>query len=378
MGPLEGVRVLELAGIGPCPMCGMVLAELGATVLRIDRPRPSGLGFDVPAASNFLHRSRPSIAVDLKRETGPALVLKLCERADILIEGMRPGVMEHLGLGPDACTRHNVALVYGRVTGWGQTGPLAHAAGHDLNYIGLTGALHAIGRAGQPPTPPLNLVADFGGGALYLALGVVAALLEARRSGRGQVVDAAMIDGAASLMTAAYALRNAGLSTDTRGDNVLDGGAHFYDVYETRDGRHIALAPIEPKFYAVLIERLGLDPDALPHSQQREEWPALKAQLAAVIRIRTRDECVDLLEGTDACFAPVLDMDEAPHHPHNRARQTFVERDGRWQPNAAPRFSRTPSAVRQVPAATGTAAREHLRAWGLDDGEIDLALTPPT
>ncbi len=378
MGPLEGVRVLELAGIGPCPMCGMLLAELGATVLRIDRPRPSGLGFAVPAASNFLHRSRPSIAVDLKREPGSALVLKLCERADILIEGMRPGVMEHLGLGPDACTRHNVALVYGRVTGWGQTGPLAHAAGHDLNYIGLTGALHAIGRAGQPPTPPLNLVGDFGGGALYLALGVVAALLEARRSGRGQVVDAAMIDGAASLMTAAYALRNAGLSTDTRGDNVLDGGAHFYDVYETRDGRHIALAPIEPKFYAVLIERLGLDPDALPHSQQREEWPALKAQLAAVIRTRTRDECVDLLEGTDACFAPVLDMDEAPHHPHNRARQTFVERDGRWQPNAAPRFSRTPSAVRQAPAATGTAAREHLRAWGLDDGEIDLALTPST
>ncbi len=378
MGPLEGVRVLELAGIGPCPMCGMLLAELGATVLRIDRPRPSGLGFAVPAASNFLHRSRPSIAVDLKQETGPALVLKLCERADILIEGMRPGVMEHLGLGPDACTRHNAALVYGRVTGWGQTGPLAHAAGHDLNYIGLTGALHAIGRAGQPPTPPLNLVGDFGGGALYLALGVVAALLEARRSGRGQVVDAAMIDGAASLMTAAYALRNAGLSTDTRGDNILDGGAHFYDVYETRDGRHIALAPIEPKFYAVLIERLGLDPDALPHSQRREEWPALKAQLAAVIRTRTRDECVDLLEGTDACFAPVLDMDEAPHHPHNRTRQTFVERDGRWQPNAAPRFSRTPSEVRQAPAAIGPAAREHLRNWGLDDREIDLALTPPT
>ena len=375
MGPLEGVRVIELAGIGPCPMCGMLLAELGATVLRVDRPRPSGLGFDVPPASNFLHRSRPSIAVDLKRETGPALVLKLCERADILIEGMRPGVMEHLGLGPDPCTRKNAALVYGRVTGWGQTGPLAHAAGHDLNYIGLTGALHAIGRAGQPPTPPLNLVGDFGGGALYLALGVVAALLEARRSGRGQVVDAAMIDGAASLMTAAYALRNAGLSTDTRGDNVLDGGAHFYDVYETRDARHIALAPIEPKFYAVLVERLGLDPDALPHSQRREEWPALKATLAAVIRTRTRDECVALLEGTDACFAPVLDMDEAPHHPHNRTRQTFVERDGRWQPNAAPRFSRTPSAIRQAPA-TGTAAREHLWEWGLDDREIDLALTP--
>ena len=255
-------------------------------------------------------------------------MLKLCERADILIEGMRPGVMEHLGLGPDACTRKNAALVYGRVTGWGQTGPLAHAAGHDLNYIGLTGALHAIGRAGQPPTPPLNLVGDFGGGALYLALGVVAALLEARRSGRGQVVDAAMIDGAASLMTAAYALRSAGLSTDTRGDNVLDGGAHFYDVYETRDGRHIALAAIEPKFYAVVIERLGLDPDALPHSQRREEWPALKAKLAAVIRTRTRDECVALLEGTDACFAPVLDMDEgAP--PSSQSDATDLRRTGR-------------------------------------------------
>jgi alpha-methylacyl-CoA racemase len=265
--------------------------------------------------------------------------------------------------------------VYGRVTGWGQTGPLAGAAGHDLNYIGLTGALHAIGRAGQPPTPPLNLVGDFGGGALYLALGVVAALLDARRSGQGQVVDAAMIDGAASLMTAAYALRSAGLSTDTRGDNVLDGGAHFYDVYETRDGRHIALAAIEPKFYAELIARLGLDLDGLPHSQRREEWPGLKAKLAEAIRTRTRDECVALLEGTDACFAPVLSMEEAPHHPHNRLRQTFVERDGHWQPNAAPRFSRTPSAVRQ---ATVTATPEHLGGWGLDDREIALALTPPT
>ena len=369
-GPLDGVKVLELAGLGPCPMCGMLLAELGADVLRIERVEPSGLGFDLPPEADLLNRSRPAVAVDLKQAAGIDLGLALVERADVLIEGFRPGVMERLGLGPEACARRNPRLVYGRVSGWGQTGPLAGTAGHDLNYIALTGTLHAIGREGQPPAPPLNLVGDFGGGALYLAVGVLAALVEARQSGRGQVVDAAMVDGAASLMTAAYALRAAGLANDRRGTNVLDGGAHYYDVYETRDGRHLAVAPIEPKFYAELLRRLDLDPGALPQAP-REDWPARKAALAAVFRTRTRDEWMAAFEGSDACVAPVLDMDEAPRHPHNRARDTFVRRAGGWQPNAAPRFSRTPSRVRGDPEPAGRDTRQTLRAWGIDAGEID-------
>ena len=369
-GPLDGVRVIELAGLGPCPMCGMLLAELGADVLRIERLGPSGLGFDLPPEADLLHRSRPAVAVDLKQPAGVDLVLALVERADALIEGFRPGVTERLGLGPEPCARRNPRLVYGRVTGWGQGGPLAGTAGHDLGYIALTGALHAIGRAGQPPTPPLNLVGDFGGGALYLAVGVLAALVEARRSGRGQVVDAAMVDGAASLMTAAYALRAAGLADDRRGTNVLDGGAHYYDVYETRDGRHLAVAAIEPKFYAELLRRLGLDPATLPQAP-RQDWPARKAALAAVFRTRTRDEWMAAFEGSDACVAPVLDMDEAPRHPHNRARETFVRRAGRWQPNAAPRFSRTPTRIRSDPAPAGSEPRETLRAWGIGDGSGD-------
>ena len=374
MGPLEGVRIIELAGIGPCPMCGMLLAELGADVLKIDRIRPSGLGVAVPDAHAFLHRSRRSIALDLKRAEAAPLVLRLCERADALVEGFRPGVTEKLGIGPEACLARNPRLVYGRVTGWGQTGPLAQAAGHDLDYIALTGVLHSVGRTGHPPTPPLNLVGDFGGGALYLALGVVAALVESQRSGLGQVVDAAMVDGAASLMTALYALRSAGLTNDERGVNVLDGGAHFYDVYETSDGKHIALAAIEPGFYATLLDHLGVDPDTLPHSQKREDWPALKSRLATLIKTRTRAEWTDLLEGTDACFAPVLNMEEAPHHRHTLARETFVERDGGWQPNAAPRFSRTPTAIRSGPAAAGQHSREALSDWGFGDDEIDALI----
>ena len=378
MGPLAGIKVIELAGIGPCPMCGMLLAELGATVLRIDRRHPSHLGVEIPRDRDFLLRSRPSIALDLRDETAIAFVLRLCEQADALIEGHRPGVMEKLGLGPEPCAVRNPRLVYGRVTGWGQTGPLARAAGHDLNYIGLTGALHAIGRRGHPPTPPLNVVGDFGGGALYLAVGVLAALLEAWDSGQGQVVDAAMIDGVASLMTLAYALRSAGRANDTRGANILDSGAHFYEVYETRDAQYIALAPIEPKFYAELIRRLGTDAEALPHSQNPEDWPALKTKLAAMIKTRTRDEWVALLEGTDACFAPVLSMSEAPQHPHNVARQTFVRRGGDWQPNAAPRFSRTPSEVRAAPAPAGAHMREALSEWGIGDDDIDAYLADGT
>jgi len=374
MGPLEGVRVIELAGIGPCPMCAMLLAELGADVLKIDRVLPSGLGVDLPAEHRLLERSRRSAAVDLKHPDGVALVLSLCEKADILIEGFRPGVTERLGLGPEECRVRNPRLVYGRVTGWGQSGPLANAAGHDLNYIALTGALAAIGRAGQAPTPPLNLVGDFGGGALYLALGVVAALVEARRSGQGQVVDAAMVDGAASLMTGAYGLARAAFSDGTRGTNLLDSGAHFYEVYETRDAKHIALAPIEPKFYAELLQRIGADPAELPHTLDRSQWPALKEKVAAIIRTRTRAQWTELLEGSDACFAPVLGMEEAALHPHNRARDTFIEANGHWQPNAAPRFSRTPSAVRSPPAESGAHTRDALGEWGVDSATIERLL----
>ncbi|MEE2965604.1 MAG: CaiB/BaiF CoA-transferase family protein [Acidobacteriota bacterium] len=385
MGPLAGVKIIELAGIGPCPMAAMLLAELGADVLKVDRLRPSGLGITLPDEHALLNRSRRSLAVDLKHADGVALMLRLCEQADALIEGFRPGVTERLGLGPDDCFTRNPRLVYGRVTGWGQTGPLAQTAGHDLNYIALTGALHATGRAGQPPTPPLNLVGDFGGGALYLALGVVSALFEARESGQGQVVDAAMVDGAASLMTAAYALLNAGVSQDVRGTNLLDSGAHCYDVYETSDAKHIALAPIESGFYAVLLDRLHMRNDELPHSIDRKDWPELKTKLAALIRTRTRDDWTDILEGTDACFAPVLSLTEAPHHPHNRERATFVEGSGGWQPSAAPRFSRTPSAIRRAPAAAGEHTRQALADWGLDAPEIDtliangvVAQRPPT
>ena len=371
MGPLRGVKIIELAGIGPCPMCAMLLAELGADVVRVDRPADSGLGIGMAPEHRLLHRSRPSIAVDLKHPDGVETVLRLVDGADALIEGFRPGVTERLGIGPEDCAARNPGLVYGRVTGWGQDGPLARAAGHDLDYIALTGALDAIGRRGAPPTPPLNLVGDFGGGALYLALGVVAALYEARESGRGQTVDAAMIDGAASLMTSAYALRAAGVGDGPRGENVLDGGAHFYEVYETSDGRYVAIAPVEPKFYAELLERIGLDPGDAPHSMDRADWPASKAQLAARFRTRTRDEWCEVLEGTDACFAPVLGMDEAHRHPHNAARATFVERDGIVQPNAAPRFDRTPGGIRCSPPAPASGTRAVLADWGFTAAEID-------
>jgi len=352
-------------------MCAMLLAELGADVVRVDRLTDSGLGIGMAPEYHLLNRSRPSIAVDLKHPDGVETVLRLVERADALIEGFRPGVTERLGLGPKDCAARNPRLVYGRVTGWGQDGPLSRAAGHDLNYIALTGALNAIGRRDAPPTPPHNLVGDFGGGALYLALGVVAALYEARESGRGQTVDAAMVDGAASLMTSAYSLRAAGISDAPRGENILDSGAHFYDVYETSDGRYVSIAPVEPKFYAELLERIGLDAGEAPHSTDRADWPASKARLAALFRTRTRDEWCEILEGTDACFAPVLGMDEAHRHRHNAARGTFVERDGIVQPNAAPRLDRTPTGIRCSPPTPGTGTRSVLADWGFEPAEID-------
>lgn len=371
MGPLHGIRVLELAGIGPAPMAAMLLAEMGADVVRIDRVVEAGLGIDVAQRFDLLRRSRRSVAVDLKQAAGRELLLDLVAGADALLEGFRPGVTERLGLGPADCAVRNPRLVYGRVTGWGQQGPLAAAAGHDLNYIALTGVLDSIGREGSAPTPPLNLVGDFGGGALYLALGVLAAIIEARGSGRGQTVDAAMIDGAASLMTSTYALHAAGLWSGGRGQNILDSGTHYYDVYRCSDGLYISLAPIEDKFYAQLLDALGLADEALPQSADAPDWPALKARLAAVIATRSRAEWCARLEGSDVCFAPVLGLHEAHRHPHNVARQTFIERDGVVQPNAAPRFSRTPSAVRSAPCAPGQHSREVLADWGLDDARIE-------
>lgn len=372
-GPLRGYRVVELAGIGPGPMCGMLLAELGADLLTIDRMQPAelGTGSRMPARFNLLRRSRRSVRLDLKNPAGPPVVLRLVEQADALIEGFRPGVTERLGLGPDDCAVRNPRLVYGRVTGWGQDGPLSQAAGHDLNYIALTGALHSVGREGQPPTPPLNLVGDFGGGALYLALGVVAAMLEAQRSGEGQTVDAAMIDGAASLMTSAYGLYAAGLTRSARGQNILDSGRHYYDVYETADGAYISLAPIESRFYGQLLELIGIPAESLPQHAEPNERAALKNRLADVIKTQTRDEWCARLDGTDCCFAPVLDLDDAADHPHNRHRETFVEVDGVVQPNAAPRFSRTPSEIKSPPPEPGEHPAEALADWGFSEEEIN-------
>jgi alpha-methylacyl-CoA racemase len=371
MGPLTGVKVVEFTGIGPAPMCAMLLADLGATVLRIDRTEPTDLGLQRELRYDLLLRNRPAVALDLKRSDGKALALRLVERADALIEGFRPGVMERLGLGPENCLARNPRLVYGRVTGWGQDGPLARAAGHDLNYIALVGALHAFGRRGQPPTPPLNLIGDFAGGALYLAFGIVCGILEAQRSGLGQVVDTAMVDGAASLMTAFHGMLASGLATHERGTNALDSGAHFYNVYECSDGRWISIAPIEGKFYAELLRRLDLDPAALPPQMDRQHWPDAQARLAALFKTRTREEWCQLLEGTDACFAPVLTTDEAPSHLHNAARRTYVEIDGIVQPGPAPRFSRTVPElpIPPQPPSRGEEALSTLANW-LEPAEI--------
>jgi alpha-methylacyl-CoA racemase len=367
MGPLHGVRVIEIVGLGPGPFAAMMLADMGAEVLRIDRiptraPRS--------AARDVLARGRPSAGLDLKHADGAATVLELCERADALIEGFRPGVMERLGLGPDACLARNAKLVYGRMTGWGQDGPLAQAAGHDINYIALSGALHAIGRAGEKPVPPLNLVGDFGGGGMLLAFGIVCALLEAQRSGRGQVVDAAMVDGSALLMAMFFGFRASGLQSDERGMNLLDGGAHFYDTYETKDGQHVAIGALEPQFYAELLAKLGIDASSLPPQMERAHWPALKQKLAAAFKQKTRAEWCALLEGSDACFAPVLSMSEAAAHPHMRARGTLVELGGVLQPAPAPRFGRTQPALPAAPSHPGQDTDAALHAWGISTERI--------
>jgi len=369
-GPLDGIRILEIAGIGPGPFAGMMLSDMGAEVLRIDRAAAVATARPDLPSLDFLARGRRSVGVDLKRPEGVEAVLRLAERADALFEGFRPGVMERLGLGPDVCLARNPRLVYGRMTGWGQDGPLAHAAGHDINYIALSGALHAIGRAGENPLPPLNLVGDFGGGGMLLAYGMVCALLERERSGQGQVVDASMVEGSAALMAMLYSLRAMGQWRDERGTNMLDTGAWFYETYETKDGRYVAVGSLEPQFFAELLRRTGLEGDDLPRQMDRESWPAMKERMAAVFRTKTRDEWCEIMEGTDVCFAPVLSMAEAPEHPHNRHRGSFIELEGQTQPGPAPRFSRTRPEVARPPVHPGQHTDEALRDWGLEPAEI--------
>jgi alpha-methylacyl-CoA racemase len=340
MGPLAGVKVVELAGIGPGPMCAMVLADLGATVLRVERKHSVELGTPRPLKYDLMLRNRRAIALDLKQPRAVELVLELVESADALIEGFRPGVMERLGLGPDTCLSRNPQLVYGRMTGWGQTGPHANSAAHDLNYIAVTGALHAIGRKGCPPTPPLRL-GDYAGGGLYLALGLLAGIIEARQSGKGQAIDTAIVDGTASLLTSFYGLHAAGLLSLERGTNTLDSGAFYYDVYECADGKWVSVAPMEGRFRVEFFRRIGVDPAELGDQADRANWDHARAVVARTLRQKTREEWCGLLEGTDACFAPVLTLVEAPGHEHLKARNTFVEVDGVVQPVPAPRFSRT-------------------------------------
>jgi len=370
-GPLAGFRVIELAGIGPGPFGAMMLADMGADVVRLDRAAAVREGAqDRPPPAESLNRGRRSVGVDLKHPDGVETVLDLVGSADALLEGFRPGVTERLGIGPEACMDRNPRLVYARMTGWGQDGPYASAAGHDINYIALAGVLGHLGRAGAPPTPPVNLVGDFGGGGMLLALGVVAALLEASRSGQGQVVDVAMVDGAAVLMTMVWDLRAMGMWNPERGTNLLDTGAHFYDVYECADGGHVSIGSIEPQFYAELLRLSGFTDGEGVNRMDRAAWPDLKERLAAIFRSRTRAEWCELMEGTDVCFAPVLSMDEAPAHPHNVARGTFAERHGVTQPAPAPRFGRTPSELDRPPAHPGQHTDEVLADWGLADAVV--------
>ena len=371
MGPLQGVKVVEFAALGPAPMGAMLLADLGAEVLRIERKsnvsgRPTADLFDPKI--DILNRSRRVVALNMKQPEAIETALRLIEQADVLIEGFRPGVMERLGVGPDVCLARNPKLVYGRMTGWGQRGALAHAAGHDINYLSLSGALHAIGEKGGKPVAPLNLVADCGGGAMLLAMGVLAGVISARNTGCGQVVDAAMTDGAAVLMSMMNTLKAMGQWTQQRGDNLLDGGAHFYDTYQCSDGKWLSVGAIEPQFYALLLEKAGIDDPAFKAQWDRSQWPALKEKLAAVLATRTRDAWCAVFEGSDACVAPVLDMDEAPLHAHNLSRNTFIEVNGIIQPAPAPRFSGTPAGQPTPPQPDGDA--QVLSDWGFSADEL--------
>lgn len=364
-GPLSGFRVVEMGGIGPAPFACALLGDLGADVLRIDRILKPGKEPELPPQFDFYNRNKRSIALDLKKPEAVATILKLLGQADVLVEGFRPGVMERLGLGPEACLAANPALVYARMTGWGQSGPLAKEAGHDINYLALTGALYCLGDDDQPPPPPLNLVADLGGGALYLVVGVLAAAWEAKRSGRGQTIDVAMIDGVTHLMSAFQAYRQQGTWTDKRTDNIVDGGAPFYRTYETKDRKYVAVGAIEPHFYANLIDVMGLDAQRMPAQNDRSTWSMMRNVFAGVFASRTRDEWVAAAVGRDACLAPVLTIDEAPLHPQMKSREVYTMFDGLRHPSPAPRFSRTPSELTRPASRPGADNQTALADWGI-------------
>lgn len=371
MGPLTGIKIIELAGIGPGPFCGMMLADMGAEVIRVDRPggNPSAAG-----GHDILFRNRKSIAVNLKSPQGVETILKLCEQADAIFEGYRPGVAERLGVGPEQCMARNEKLVYGRMTGWGQDGPLAQSAGHDINYISISGALHAVGRAGEKPIPPLNLFGDFGGGGMMMAFGMVCALLEAKNSGKGQVIDSSMHEGSAALMAMFYGMKANGLFSDNRGTHMLDTGAPFYDVYETKDGKYISIGSIEPQFYELLKDKAELSLDDFGVQMNPALWPEQKKKMETVFKAKTRDEWCEVMEGSDVCFAPVLGLEDAPKHPHNVARGSFIDVAGVTQHAPTPRFSRTPSGTPQAMQAPGTHTRETLLSFGFAASEVDALL----
>lgn len=373
-GPLAGLKIIELGGIGPGPMCATLLSDLGAEVVRIDRREPSGLGVPRPSRFDLLRRGRQSVAVDLKKPEGVELILSLSEKADVLLDPFRPGVLEKLGLGPDDCWRSNARLVLARMTGWGQSGPLAQAAGHDINYLALSGVLHAIGPGDGKPVPPLNLLADMGGGGMFLAVGILAAVYEAARSGRGQVVDVSMVEGVSLLAAGNYGLVAAGLWKNEREANIIDGGAHFYATYETSDGLYISVGAIEAKFYGILLEKLGLADAELPQQMDQSQWPRMRNMFVEIFAAKTRDQWCELMEGSDACFAPVLSFDEAPNHAHNKERGSFIELDGVIQPGPAPRFSRTNAGVGTPPPNPGADTKAALQAWGIDKTRIDMLL----
>ena len=366
MGPLTGIKVIEMAAIGPVPFCAMMLSDMGAEVIRIDRLSQKGSG----SSANVLYRGRKSVAFDLKNSIALDSTLRLSDQADVILEGFRPGVMERLGLGPEVCLERNPKLIYGRMTGWGQSGPLSHAAGHDINYISIAGALGSMGYADRPPAPPLNLIGDFGGGAMYLLAGILAAIVERNSSGKGQVVDAAMTDGTASLLSPFYGLMAMGMWSTERYSNRLDGGAFYYGSYECSDGKYISLGSLEPQFYALLLEKCGITDETFKEQSDQEAWPIKREKMEALFKTKTQQEWCGILEGTDVCFAPVLNLKEAPDHPHNKTRQTFVKVQGVTQPAPAPRFSRTQGKIQSPAALTGENTEEVLSDWGFADSEI--------
>jgi alpha-methylacyl-CoA racemase len=369
-GPLANVRVIELAALGPAQFAAGLLGDLGAEVVRIDRIESAGLGVAMPPVYDFYNRSKQSLAVDLKSAEGKALVLDMIGNADILIEGFRPGVAERIGLGPDACTARNPGLIYARMTGWGQEGPLAHTAGHDINYLALTGALHCIGNAGEPPVPPLNLVADLGGGAMYLVTGVLAALHARNQSGEGEVIDVAMVDGVSNLMSQFYSFRQQGMWSLEKENNVVDGGAPFYGTYQTLDGKYLAVGAIEKKFYDQLIEGMGLDALALPNQNDRDSWPGMRDQFASIFKTKSREEWLEIFSGKEACVSPVLDMDEAMTDPHMQQREVFTQLNGVVHPSPAPRFQNNPANLDREPPAPGAQSTQLLEQWGVDEKEV--------